>query len=52
MPIYVLSNFSTEPYRRVALRLGAAAFFDKTTQIESMRDMLKQRAIPASPTSH
>ena len=30
IPVYVFSNFSMEPYRRLAIRLGAAVFFDKT----------------------
>ena len=44
IPIYVFSNFSMEPYRRLAIRLGAAVFFDKTAQIEDMRELLTQRA--------
>ena len=41
IPVYVLSNHSTEPYRRLALKLGAVAFFDKTTQIDELRTLLK-----------
>ena len=44
MPVYVLTNHSTEPYRRLAMRLGAAAFFDKTTQIDDLRALLKRDA--------
>ena len=36
--VYMLSNFATEPYRRLAERLGARGFFDKTTELERMRD--------------
>lgn len=45
LPIYVLSNFATEPYRRHAMRLGAAGFFDKTTEIERMHELLVRRAM-------
>lgn len=44
IPVYVLSNHSTEPYRRLAMKLGAAAFFDKTTQIDELRALLKRDA--------
>lgn len=44
MPVYVLSNMASEPYRRAAIRLGAAAFLDKTTQFDRMRELLVQRA--------
>ena len=44
IPVYVFSNFSMEPYRRLAIRLGAAVFFDKTEQIEDMRELLTQHA--------
>ncbi len=41
--VYMLSSFPTEPYRRLAERLGARQFFDKTTEFESMRDALAAR---------
>jgi DNA-binding NarL/FixJ family response regulator len=41
---YMLSNFSSEPYRRHALRLGALDFFDKSSEIERVRDVLAKRA--------
>jgi len=44
IPVYVFSNFSIEPYRRLAIRLGATVFFDKTDQIEDMRELLTQHA--------
>jgi DNA-binding NarL/FixJ family response regulator len=42
--IYILSNFTTEPYRRLADRLGAAGYFDKTTQFERVIQALAERA--------
>lgn len=41
--VYMLSNFATEPYRRLAARLGVAGFFDKTTQFEHVREALADR---------
>jgi len=45
--VYMLSNFATEPYRRLAARLGARDFFDKSSEFERMRDAVAARA--ASP---
>jgi DNA-binding NarL/FixJ family response regulator len=42
--VYMLSNFATEPYRRLAARLGVAGFFDKTTQFERVCEVLADRA--------
>jgi DNA-binding NarL/FixJ family response regulator len=42
--VYMLSNFSSEPYRRLAASLGAAAFFDKSTEFERVREQLAERA--------
>jgi len=42
--VYMLSNFATEPYRRIAARLGARDFFDKSTELERMRDAVAARA--------
>ena len=52
IPVYVLSNHSTEPYRRLALKLGAAAFFDKTTQIDELRALLKHDATHRLHAAH
>jgi DNA-binding NarL/FixJ family response regulator len=41
---YMLSNFSTEPYRRLAAELGASDFFDKSNEFECVRDAIAQRA--------
>lgn len=38
---YMLTNFAAEPYRRHAERLGARGFFDKSTDMERMRALLK-----------
>ena len=41
---YMLSNFSAEPYRQLAGRLGARGFFDKSKEFERMRGLIAQRA--------
>jgi DNA-binding NarL/FixJ family response regulator len=41
---YVLSSFALEPYRRLAMKLGAAAFLDKATQIETIRQLIARLA--------
>jgi DNA-binding NarL/FixJ family response regulator len=47
--VYMLSNFASEPYRRLAERLGARGFFDKSTEFERVREIVAQRAatVPA-----
>ena len=42
--VYMLSNFATEPYRRLAARLGARDFFDKSTELVRLRDAVAERA--------
>jgi len=42
--VYMLSNFSSEPYRRLAERLGARDFFDKSSEFERVRDIVAKRA--------
>ena len=42
--IYMLSNFASEPYRRLAAKLGAKGFFDKSTEFEQMRQLIAARA--------
>lgn len=42
--LYMLSNFAAEPYRRMAARLGARDFFDKSHEIQRVRDVLAARA--------
>ena len=41
---YMLSNFATQPYRRLAAELGARDFFDKSTEFERVRDLIAKRA--------
>ena len=41
---YMLSSFSTEPYRQLAVRLGAQDFFDKATEFERVRDIIAARS--------
>jgi DNA-binding NarL/FixJ family response regulator len=42
--VYMLSNFASEPYRRLATELGARDFFDKSSEIERARDLVAERA--------
>lgn len=42
--VYMLSNFVAEPYRRLAAELGARDFFDKSSEIERVRDLVAGRA--------
>jgi len=42
--IYMLSNFAEAPYRRLAERLGAQGFFDKSTEFERVREVLSAHA--------
>lgn len=41
---YVLSSLCIEPYRRLAMRLGATAVLDKAMDMPAVRDLLVQRA--------
>ena len=41
---YMLSNFATQPYRRLAAELGARDLFDKSTEFECVRDLVAKRA--------
>lgn len=55
--MYMLSSFASEPYRRQAERLGARGFFDKSSEMERMRDAVAQRpqlkgASICTPSSH
>jgi DNA-binding NarL/FixJ family response regulator len=42
--VFMLSNFATEPYRRLAAELGAQDFFDKTNELDAMRAAIAERA--------
>ena len=44
--VYMLSNFASEPYRRHAERLGAMGFFDKSSEIERVREVVASHAVP------
>jgi DNA-binding NarL/FixJ family response regulator len=41
---YVLTNYADSPYRRVAERLGASGFFDKSTEFDRLHAALTARA--------
>lgn len=41
---YMLSNFTADPYRQLAERLGACRFFDKSRELECVRELIAQRA--------
>ncbi len=41
---YMLSNNSSAPYRRQAEQLGARGFFDKSSEIGKLREVLAARA--------
>lgn len=43
--VYMLSNFATEPYRRLAAQLGAREFFDKSSEFGRVREIIAARAI-------
>lgn len=42
---YMLSNFASEPYRRLAEKLGARGFFDKSSEFERVREVIATRAV-------
>ena len=44
LEVIMLSNYSSDPYRQIAERLGARAFFDKSREFERVRDAVAQRA--------
>lgn len=45
--VYMLSSFATDPYRHLALRLGARDFFDKSADFARVRDLIAARAARA-----
>ena len=47
---YMLSNFAAAPYRQLAEKLGAKAYFDKSQDFERVLDLLAGRA--ASTVTH
>jgi DNA-binding NarL/FixJ family response regulator len=44
LDVIMLSNYSADPYRQIAERFGARAFFDKTKDFERVREAVAQRA--------
>jgi DNA-binding NarL/FixJ family response regulator len=40
---YLLSNFAAFPYRQLAQTLGARGFFDKTSELERVRELIVER---------
>ena len=44
LDVVMLSNYSSDPYRQIAERFGARAFFDKTRDFERVRDVVAGRA--------
>src|SRR3954447_20276799 len=44
LQVVMLSNYSSDPYRQIAERFGARAFFDKTKDFERVRDVIANRA--------
>jgi DNA-binding NarL/FixJ family response regulator len=37
-PVFVLTNYPSEAYRQTAVRLGARGFFDKSHEVDRLRD--------------
>ncbi|HYL26106.1 MAG TPA: response regulator transcription factor [Burkholderiales bacterium] len=44
LDVVMLTNYSAEPYRQIAERFGARAFFDKSKEFERVRDVVALRA--------
>jgi len=42
LDVVMLSNYSSDPYRQIAERFGARAFYDKTREFERVRDAVAQ----------
>jgi len=40
LPVVMLTNYSADPYRQIAERFGARAFFDKSKEFERVRDVI------------
>ena len=45
LPVVMLTNYSSDPYRQIAERFGACAFFDKTKEFERVREVVAARAV-------
>jgi len=47
---YLLSNYAAFPYRQLAETLGARGFFDKSKELERVREVFAERAArPGAP---
>ena len=44
LDVVMLSNYSAEPYRQIAERFGARAFYDKSREFERVRESIAERA--------
>lgn len=42
--VLLFSNFAADPYRQLAVRLGARGFFDKAKEFDELRECVAQRA--------
>jgi DNA-binding NarL/FixJ family response regulator len=42
--VYMLSSFTAYPYRQLAETLGARGFFDKTHDMDRVRELIAERA--------
>jgi DNA-binding NarL/FixJ family response regulator len=40
LAVVMLTNYSSDPYRQIAGRFGARAFFDKTREFERVRELI------------
>jgi DNA-binding NarL/FixJ family response regulator len=45
LPVVMLSNYSSDPYRQIAERFGARGFFDKSKDFERVRDVVAAGAL-------
>lgn len=41
--VYVITNYASDSYRKVAANLGARGFFDKSTEFDKLREALASR---------
>ncbi len=44
--VYMLSNFASTPYRKMAEQLGARGFFDKTRDFDRIREVVSPGGLP------
>jgi DNA-binding NarL/FixJ family response regulator len=42
--VYILTNYPEEKYRQIAAELGAAGFFDKSSEFDRLREAIAARA--------